>query len=62
MNPKTCAQCGKWFPGLGDLLYHMEQEHIYNSKKSSKIKQTTNQTLSQSIKAEKKDASTQTSL
>ena len=42
MNPKICAQCGKWFPGLGDLMYHMEQEHIHKSEKQIKKEETTN--------------------
>ena len=63
MNPKICAQCGKWFPGLGDLMYHMEQEHIHKSKNQIKKEEINNQSTksTEPTKPEKKDASTQTS-
>ena len=43
MNPKICPQCGKWFPGLGDLMYHMEREHIHKSEKQIEKKEANNQ-------------------
>ena len=66
MNPKICAQCGKWFPGLGDLMYHMEREHIHKSKKQIKKEEPSNNSTKPTestdpIKPEKKNASTQTS-
>ena len=66
MNPKTCPQCGKWFPGLGDLMYHVEQEHIHKSKKQIEKEEISNNSpkpteSTEHTKPEKKDASTQTS-
>ena len=61
MNPKICAQCGKWFPGLGDLMYHIEQEHIHKLKKQIEKKETNNQSTNQSPQLNKKNVSTQTS-
>ena len=66
MNPKICPQCGKWFPGLGDLMYHVEREHIHKSEKQIEKKEANNQSTkstksTEHTKPEKKDASTQTS-
>ena len=57
MKPHICYECGKWFPGMGDIMYHFEQEHLQELKN----KQITKQSPKQSPQLNKKNASTQTS-
>ena len=57
MKPHICYECGKWFPGMGDIIYHFEQEHLQELKN----KQITNQPNNQSPQLNKKNVSTQTS-
>ena len=57
MKPHICYECGKWFPGMGDIMYHFEQEHLQELKN----KQITKQSPKQSPQLNKKNVSTQTS-
>ena len=38
MHPYICSTCGKWFPGLGDIMYHLDTVH------STKFTNKTNKT------------------
>tara|TARA_B100000029_G_scaffold457059_1_gene485508 strand:- start:205 stop:390 length:186 start_codon:yes stop_codon:yes gene_type:complete len=33
MNPKICGNCGKWFPGLGDIMYHLDKKECFKKSK-----------------------------
>lgn len=65
MKPHICYECGKWFPGLGDLMYHFDQVHLNELRNKLKNKQITKQSPiqspNQSPQVNKKNASTQTS-
>ena len=61
MKPHICYECGKWFPGMGDIIYHFEQEHLQELKNKQITNQPTNQPNNQSPQLNKKNVSTQTS-
>ena len=38
MHPHICSICGKWFPGLGDIMYHIDTVHSAKfTNKSTKL-------------------------
>ena len=52
MHPHICSICGKWFPGLGDIMYHIDTVH--STKFTNKSTKSTKLTSSSQYKTKDK--------